>query len=56
MDKVVRDWRKFHSEEFQHLHSTTNIIQVIKSRMMRWARHVASMGEKRCKQNFDKET
>jgi hypothetical protein len=30
-----------------NLHSSANIIRIIKSRRMRWARHVARMGEKR---------
>jgi hypothetical protein len=28
----------------------------MKPRMITWVRHVASMGEKRCKQDFSKET
>jgi hypothetical protein len=36
-----------HNEEFNDLYSSPNIVRVIKSRRMRWARHVARMGEKR---------
>jgi hypothetical protein len=37
--------RKFHNDEFHSLYSSPNIIRVIKSRRMRWAGHVARMGE-----------
>jgi hypothetical protein len=42
-DKVTGDWRKLHNEELNDLYSQ-NIIRMIKSRIMRWARHVARMG------------
>jgi hypothetical protein len=45
--EVTVDWRKLHSEELHEIYSPPNIIQVIKSRRMRWAGHVACMGEKR---------
>jgi hypothetical protein len=38
-------WRKFHNDEFHSLYSSPNIFRVIKSRRMRWAGHVARMGE-----------
>jgi hypothetical protein len=38
-------WRKLHSEELNNLYYPPNIIQVIKSRIMRWVGHVAHMGE-----------
>jgi hypothetical protein len=39
--------RRLHNEELNDLYSSPNIIRVIKSRRMRWAGHVARMGEKR---------
>jgi hypothetical protein len=41
------DWRKLHNEELCDLYSSPSIIRIIKSRRMRWADHVARMGEKR---------
>jgi hypothetical protein len=38
---------KLHNEELHNLNSSPNIITIIKSRRMRWAGHVARMGEKR---------
>jgi hypothetical protein len=46
-DEVTGDWRKLHIEELHRLHSSPSIIRMIKSRRMRWARHVARMVEKR---------
>jgi hypothetical protein len=46
-DGVTGGWRKLHNEELHNLHSTPSIIRIIKSRRMRWAGHVARMGEKR---------
>ena len=40
-------WRRLHNEEINVLYSTPNIVRVIKSRRMRWAGHVARMGEER---------
>jgi hypothetical protein len=34
-----------HNDELHSLYSSPNIVRVIKSRRMRWARHVARMGE-----------
>jgi hypothetical protein len=42
-----RSWRKLHNDELHSLYSSPNIFRVIKSRRMRWARHVAHMGEDR---------
>jgi hypothetical protein len=44
---VTRGWRKLHNEEFHNLYSSPSVIRIIKSRRMRWAGHVAWMGEKR---------
>jgi hypothetical protein len=46
-DEVTGEWRKLHNEEFHILYSSTNIIRQIESRRMRWAGHVARMGEER---------
>jgi hypothetical protein len=41
------EWRKLHNGELHNLYSSPDIIRQIKSRRMRWARHVARMGEGR---------
>jgi len=46
-DEVTGEWRRFHEEELNDLYSSPNIERGIKSRRMRWAGHVAHMGEKR---------
>jgi hypothetical protein len=46
-DEVTGEWRKLHSEEIHNLYSSPDIIRQIKSRRMRWAGHVARMGEER---------
>jgi hypothetical protein len=46
-DEVTEEWRKLHSEEHHNLCSSTDIIRQVKSRRMRWAGHVARMGEER---------
>jgi hypothetical protein len=40
-------WRKLHNDELHSLYSSPNIFRVVKSRRMRWAGHVARMGEGR---------
>jgi hypothetical protein len=46
-DGVTGGWRKLHNEELHNLYSSPSTIRIIKSRRMRWAGHVARMGEKR---------
>jgi hypothetical protein len=46
-DEVTGDWRKLHNEELHNLYSSPNIIRMIKRRRVRWAGHVARMGETR---------
>ena len=45
--EVKGEWRRLHCEELNDLYSSPNIVRVIKSRRMRWAGHVAGLGEKR---------
>ena len=54
-DEVTGEWRKLHNEELNDLYCSPDIVRVIKSRKMEWARHVARMGE-RCVQGFSWET
>ena len=46
-DEVTGEWRRLHKEELNYLYPSPNIVRVIKSRRMRWAGHVARMGEER---------
>ena len=46
-DEVTGEWRRLHNEGLNGLYSSPNIVRVIKSRRMRWAEHVACMGEER---------
>jgi hypothetical protein len=46
-DEVTGQWRKLHNEELHNLYSSSDIVRHIKSRRMRWAGHVAGMGEGR---------
>jgi hypothetical protein len=44
--EVTGDWRKLHNEELHNFYSSSNIIRMINSRRMRWARRVVRMGRK----------
>ncbi|KAJ4445733.1 hypothetical protein ANN_12418 [Periplaneta americana] len=46
-DEVTGEWRKLHNTELHALYSSPNIIRNIKPRRLRWAGHVARMGESR---------
>jgi hypothetical protein len=46
-DEVKGGWRKLHNAELHSLYSSPNIIRMMKSIRMRWARNVARMGAKR---------
>jgi len=46
-DEVTGEWRKLHNEELSDLYFLPNVVRVVTSRRMRWARHVARIGEGR---------
>jgi len=46
-DEVTGEWRKLRNEELRDLYFLPNIVRVVKSRRMRWAGHVAHMGQGR---------
>jgi hypothetical protein len=45
MDEVTGDWRRLHNKELYALNPSPNIFRVLRSRRLRWAGHVARMGE-----------
>jgi len=46
-DEVTGEWKRLHNEELNDFYCSPNIVWVIKWRRMRWAGHVARMGEER---------
>jgi len=46
-EEVTGEWRRLHNEELNDMYCSPNIVRVIKSRRMKWAGHVARMGEER---------
>ena len=44
---IMGEWRRLHNEELNDLYSSPNIVRAIKWRKMRWAGHVARMGEEK---------
>jgi hypothetical protein len=46
-DELTGEWRKLHNKELFHLYTSPSIIRIIKSRRIRWVRHITRMGEKR---------
>jgi hypothetical protein len=51
-EEVARGWRRLHNEELHNLYTPLNIIRVIKLRRLKWAGHVARMGEMRIPYNI----
>ena len=43
--EVMGEWRRLYNEELNNLYSSPNIVRVIKWRRIRWAGHVARMGD-----------
>jgi hypothetical protein len=48
-EEVAGGWRRLHNEEFHNLYTSPNIIRTVKSWRVRWAGHVAHVGELRDK-------
>ena len=46
-DGVTGEWRKLRNERLRDSYFSPNIVRVIKTRRMRWAGHVARIGERR---------
>jgi len=44
---VTGEWRRLHYEELYGLYDSRDVVRIMKSRRLRWAGHVARMGEKR---------
>ena len=46
-DEVTGEWRKLHNDELHVLYGSPSINRVMKARKLRWAGHVARMGDER---------
>jgi len=46
-EEITGEWRRLHNEELCAVHSSPDIIGVIKSRKMRWSGHVACIRDRR---------
>jgi hypothetical protein len=46
-DEVTGEWRKLRNKELNDLHSSSTIVPVIKSKIIRWTGHVVSIGDGR---------
>jgi hypothetical protein len=55
-DEVTGEWRKLHNGELNDLYCSRTIVRLIKSRKLRWARHVACLGERRGLHKVGRET
>ena len=55
-DELIGEWRKIHNEGLNDLYCSPHIVRVRKSRRMRWAGHVARVGEERRIQGFGGKT
>jgi hypothetical protein len=51
-DEVTGEWRRLHNEQLCALYTSPDIMRVIKSRRMRWASHVARMGDRKVHTDF----
>jgi hypothetical protein len=46
-DEMTEDWKKPHNKELHNLYCSPDIIKMVESREVRWAGHVAHIGEMR---------
>jgi len=46
-EEVVGEWRRLHNDELRNLYASLSIIRLMKSRKIRWADHIARVGEVR---------
>jgi hypothetical protein len=47
MKEVTGEWREKYHEKLNDLYCSPNTVRMIKSRRMRWAGHVARLGERK---------